>query len=532
MEVVRYTTTSSYSIIVALLLSTGMVLFAAGQGTQQQPTQQGGSCGKNTLTFGCHAYIYGNTGSATSYAGRADSVFVDAQYVSQNPALAQRLNQTGPVPFFYVNAYCEKRFGGCGGPQLSGSSVAAQYGEIAQHPNSAEFFNNFNKQLGWVKQAQGKVIEIDNMDFYIEKGHKAAIIKLIQLAANAGINVLSKNVRDTEILRQPNVVGAVVEEGSGNASDYHSAFTAVGKQCAGVLMINAKNKTGNSYTSFTECDHPSRGDKSEYTKCTCKKNPSGMQIAGTPVAGPNVDIPQGQLPPPYATQNPPSSPTDQTQQQQNPAPQQQAPTSTPPAQTYAPTQASPQQPQFLKQSDMLNQKQTEVKDPLTQKQTATDKKMNDALAKLKAKNEAIETDETEFHDPLGSPAETQKLGQSEKRDTVIPKPFGDARLRCMPTTMLLGTRPTIAWACGRDATRSVGVGFNARNFLLGSERVSPLTTTLYAIKCYNEDMLIGSAQCTIKVYADKSVDESFRTPMPGTYDATQRRKVCFLSFCL
>lgn len=517
-----YTTTA---IIVALVL----VSFASVGRSQAQ--QQGGTCGKNTLTFGCHAYIYGNSGSAASYAGRADSVFVDAQYMAQNTGLAQRLNQTGPVPFFYTNAYCEKRFGGCGGPQLSGSSVAAQYGEIAQHPGSAEFYNNFNRQLGWVKQAQGKVIEIDNMDFYIEKGHKAAIVKLIQLAANAGLNVLSKNVRDRDILALPNVVGAVVEEGSGNAQDYHSVFAAVGKPCAGVLMINARNKTGNQYTSFTECDHPSRGSKSEYTKCSCTKNPAGMQIAGTPVAGPNVDIPPSALQQAYNTA-PSSNPFSQPTQTQSTASPASAPSSAS-AQPVQPQYAYQQPPPQQMPSSTLGQRETAVKDKgvaALNDAKQSDKKKTNLGLKDEEGDLQFKSDETEFYDPLGGKKSTQDVVR--KNDTVVPKPFGDARMRCMPTTMLLGTRPTLAWSCGRDATRSVGVGFDTRNFLLGSQRVSPLRTTLYAIKCYDEDMLIGSAQCIIKVHADKSADESFKAPIPGTYDASSRKKVCFLSFCL
>ena len=527
----NYVLSPKVATITALMVSFLLISFAIVR--QSEAQQQGGVCGKNTLTFGCHAYIYGNSGSAASYAGRADSVFVDAQYMAQNTALAQRLNQTGPVPFFYTNAYCEKRFGGCGGPQLSGSSVAAQYGEIAQHPNSAEFFNNFNKQLGWVKQAQGKVIEIDNMDFYIEKGHKAAIVKLIQLAANAGLNVLSKNVRDRDILALPNVVGAVVEEGSGNAQDYHSVFAAVGKSCAGVLMINARSKAGNQYTSFTECDHPNRGSKSEYTKCSCTKNAAGMQIAGTPVAGPNVDIPQGTQQQIYNTQ-PQSNPYTQ-------APLSQSSTSSPP--TAQNSASQPQaQPQYAYQqpppqqmpSSALGQRETAVKDKSVATQssvTDSDQKKSPLNAKEQERGLQFESDETEFYDPLGG-TKKKNAALSKKSDTVIPKPFGDARMRCMPTTMLPGTRPTLAWSCGRDATRSVGVGFDTRNFLLGSERVSPFRTTLFAIKCYDEDMLIGSAQCIIKVHSDKGAEESFKAPIPGSYDASTRKKVCFLSFCL
>lgn len=519
--------------ICALLVS-GVLIYSAH--AQNTPTSsQGATCGKDTMTFGCHAYIYGNTGSATSYAGRADSVFVDAQYMSQNPGVAQRLNQTGPVPLFYVNAYCERRFGGCSGPQLSGSSVAAQYGEYAQHPNSAEFYSNFNRQLEWVKRSQGKVIEIDNMDFYIEKGHKAAIIKLIQLAANAGINVLSKNVRDTEILRQPNVVGAVVEAGSGNALDYHSVFASVGKQCAGVLMINAKNKTGNNYTSFTECDHPSRGDKSEYTKCTCKKNPAGMQIAGTPVAGPNVDIPPSQPAQQYNPLAPQSYPFSQSQQGlTQPTGVQGSPTSSAPIQQplaqYPPQM---QQPQLAQLPGSPTEKPTGVKDGQTEKNKTDQTK---SLETLKEKNKedslSTQTEETSLIDPLGSSKKTTSGTAAKGKQVLVPRPFGNVRLRCVPQAIYAGARPTLAWSCPREATSSKGISFTTDNYLLGSTRVAPKQTTLFAVNCYEEGVLIGSAQCVIKVQVDKSSAESFDTAQKVQDEPTRKKNLCFLSFCL
>jgi hypothetical protein len=517
-----------------VLIAAAYAQLSSAQQTGGQPPQGqggGGACGKNTLTFGCHAYIYGNSGSAPSYAGRADSVFIDAQHMSQNPGMAQRLNQTGPFPMFYTNAYCEKRFGwGCGGPQLSGSSVAAQYGEVAQHPNSGQFFSNFTRQLDWVKRAQGKVIEIDNMDFYIEKGHKAAIIKLIQMAANAGINVLSKNVKDRDILSLPNVVGVVVEEGSGNAPEYHAAFAAVGKPCAGVLMINARSKAGNQYTSFTECDHPSRGSKSEYTKCSCKKNTAGMQIAGTPVAGPNVDIPPEQLVQQYQQNQQPQ----QTFAQETPASQQPSSggsSSSAQSQPQSPQPQSP--PQLSKLPDAINEKPTQIKDPSIEKLQPKDSFVKDSLGKkidaLKEKVEKAQEEDTTFYDPLGGKKDGDREAFEKKKS--VQKPFGDAKIRCMPTTVFAGARPTIAWSCGKHATSSEGISFDSRNYLLGSARVTPSRTTLYAVNCYEEGELVGSAQCTIRVNREKSADESFGTGEKKK-EEVQPKKLCFLAFCI
>lgn len=521
-------TTSYFQYILSALLTLFFFGFFASTAFAQ-----GATCGKDTMTFGCHAYIYGNSGSAPSYAGKADSVFVDSQYMSQNPGVAQRLNQSGPVPLFYVNAYCERRFGGCSGPQLTGSSVAAQYGEYAQHPSSGEFYNNFNRQLAWVKQVQGKVIEIDNMDFYIQKGHKDAIVKLIQLAANAGINVLSKNVHDTDILRLPNVVGAVVERGSGNASQYHSAFQSVGKPCAGVLMINASSNAGNQYTSHTQCDHPSQGSRSEYTKCSCTKNPAGMQIAGTPVAGPNVDIPQSQLPQPYSQPAPQQGP-GQSQQTQQPTGVQGSPGSSSPQQPVS--QSPQQQPQFAQAPTSPTEKQTGVKGATTEKTKSGNEKFEveeTSGAPKKEKTKTAEAEETSFYDPLGGATKKGNEQNAKKgKQAIVPRPFGDARLRCIPNAIRAGARPTIAWSCGRNATSSTGVGFSTQNSLLGSVRVAPARTSLFAVNCYDGGTMTGSAQCVIQVRTEKSADESFGTTQKTQTENPRTKTLCFLSFCL
>ncbi len=490
------------------------------------------ACGKDTMTFGCNAYIYGDTNSAGSYAGRADTVAVDAQEMAKNPALAQRLNQNGPFPLFYTNAFCERRFGsGCPGPYLRSSDVSRNYSEQIQDPNSAAFFQNFQMQLAWVKQVQGKVIEIDNMDEYIRQGHKGAIVKLIQLAANSGINVLAKNVRDADILRIPNVVGAVVEAGSGNAADYHAAFQSVGKPCAGVLMINARSTAGNQYTSHTQCDHPARGNRSEYTKCSCTKNPAGMQIAGTPVAGQNVDIPAAALQQAY---NSPPQSNPFTQQQSQPT----GVTSGQPGGGQSTPQQTPQQyqpqPQFTQiPPTNLNQQPTSVKDKASTDTAEKEKRETLAFEKApkdKGTSEGREGEETEFYDPLGGKKNASKNPPAQ--DKLLPRPFGDARMRCMPTAIRAGARPTIAWSCGKRATSGTGIGFDTRNYLLGSTRVKPQRTTLYAVKCYEEGVLIGSAQCIIRVQTEKSADESFSTKPVSTTGNERQRSLCFLTFCI
>lgn len=286
-----------YSIPISVILSASLIFFgffstsySAPPQVPAAPTTGADGCGKDTMTFGCHAYLIGPGGAATaaSLAGKVHSAAIDTQQVMNNPGLVQKMNQNGPVPILYTNAFCESRFGGCQGPYLS-SQTSSQWGEPMPDPRGPGFQANFQKQLGWVKQVGGKVIEIDNIDSYIEKGHKNAVIQLIRMAQNAGINVVSKNVSDPAILGLPNVVGAIVEPGSGSASQYRSSFSGVGKKCAGVVIINGGG--GDAYTSVTKGN---QGGQGEYTKFLgCNPNSAGMQIAGTPVAGAEVISPQG-----------------------------------------------------------------------------------------------------------------------------------------------------------------------------------------------------------------------------------------------
>jgi hypothetical protein len=141
--------------------------------------------------------------------------------------------------------------------------------------------------------------------------------------------------------------------------------------------------------------------------------------------------------------------------------------------------------------------------------------------------------ETTFYDPLGGSvsAATNDEASAEKKKSAI-KTFGDAKIRCMPQKILRGAAPTLAWSCGRTATRSEGIGFSSRGNTLGSVRVRPVKTTTLGISCYDGDALVGKAQCTITVSAEKPADESFVTGVEkkGTTEAS--RKLCVFNFCI
>jgi hypothetical protein len=176
---------------------------------------------------------------------------------------------------------------------------------------------------------------------------------------------------------------------------------------------------------------------------------------------------------------------------------------------------------FANPDDWKDKKPDETKKVTTPKKEPT------------APAEPAKAQETTFYDPLGgTPGSTPKQDiKARGSGAVLAKPFGSARIKCMPNNVLDGEKPTIAWSCGKDATGSVGVGFDSRNYLLGSTRLTAHKTNTYAVNCYDEETLVGSAQCTVTVRQEKSGDESFYTGTKNQYTETPKA-LCFLTFCL
>ena len=135
---------------------------------------------------------------------------------------------------------------------------------------------------------------------------------------------------------------------------------------------------------------------------------------------------------------------------------------------------------------------------------------------------------TEFFDPLLGTKGTQSTGSLGSGAQSV----GTARIRCMPSSVTLGVRPTLAWSCGKKGVASSGDGFDSRNKPLGSARAKINKTTTFAISCFDgngED--IGTAQCTVTVRKPVSGDEAFKSE--GAKPAEEKKGgFCLLSFCL
>ncbi len=166
-----------------------------------------------------------------------------------------------------------------------------------------------------------------------------------------------------------------------------------------------------------------------------------------------------------------------------------------------------------------------------------EEKKKQVTAQKKAEQKVIgatgENKDTTFYDPLGGSVSGVKDDETstEKKKSTI-KTFGDAKIRCVPLKILRGAAPTLAWSCGRTATRSEGIGFSSKGNTLGSIRVRPAKTTMLGINCYDGETLIGRAQCTITVSAEKPADESFVTGAQKTGATEAPRKLCVFNFCI
>jgi hypothetical protein len=435
---------------------------------------------------------------------------------------------------FYTNAYCEDRFGGCPGPSLGGSSVAAQYGEKAQHPGSKEFYDNFARQISWVKQSQGKVIEIDNMDFYVEKGHTAAIVKLIQFAAQNGINVMSKNETNAQILSQPNVVGVVVEQGSGDAAKYRSAFTAAGKPNAGVLIINGAC-TPDQYTSCTKSNHPKYQQGgctgSEYTKfCGCGKNEAGLQIAGTPVANgtgenfgpsPGSALPPGsvQAPGAFANNSPPGEWGGGSTA---------APASSGASQASAAPAQSPSPRAALGPADFANP--YKPGDPFS----ATSQ--NKPSSSSPQNSSHSDASDDELDELLGeSDVASEENGGGEKSKKLLSAQR--ATVRCLPASVVRGQKATLAWRCPSGFTSSISsmptLQVNTKGKRFGTTQISLARTTTFTLACENEKEVTRPVSCTVSQSTVKpSIIKSTRAFEAPAEVQSSEPKMCFMGFCL
>jgi len=243
--------------------------------------------GADTISFGCPAYLIGGRPNLSELKQKGvTSIVIDpSSGISASQAQSQ-----GILAVYYVNSFCQPDKFRCSGPTLSGSGVSRTYGEVIPQPDTQFFYDNFSAQVQRVQRLGGTVIEIDNMDEYVQRGHINAIKYLIESASRAGINVLMKNETNATLIALPNVVGAIAEPGS-HGKGYRAAFTSAGKATAGVMMINGS--AGDSYTSVSNVNHT--GGNGEYTTFySCTSSGGGARAPSSPAGAP-INPPQSLL---------------------------------------------------------------------------------------------------------------------------------------------------------------------------------------------------------------------------------------------
>jgi hypothetical protein len=400
-------------------------------------------------------------------------------------------------------------------------------------PRSPEFYPHFQRQLAKVKALGGSYIEIDNMDAYVQKGFTDDVARLIQLAANAGVNVLSKNETNEAILKLPNVVGAIVEAGNKGSAAYRNAFNAVGKKCAGVVMINAsEGKSSDPYVSYTTGSHPNyqgKGcDGKEYQKfCGCSPNSAGPRIAGTPAAV--GDIP---IPPPTPGEQTPSI-NNQPTALAGGSPQSSSGGGSPatqqlPLQQPQPQQFPPYQPkQEQKKTETVIAKKEEPKKEVPKKE-AEQKTGFEKRTKVPTKKQnAVLTNPLGVGDVSGEESTIQELPAVTS--------FGGARLSCTPKDIPLGTRAVLSWVC-RNANESVitasdrRVSISTDGRTLGSAKVIPKMKTRFVLSCLSDGEEVGSASCVIETRKSQAAPA---LPFGATSKPVEESQPkCFFGFCM
>ncbi len=250
------------------------------------------SSAAEVIHFGCPAYLIGATPNLPELKQKGvTSVVIDPG----SGISASQAQSYGMLAVYYVNAFCQSDKFRCDGPKMSGSSVSGNYGEVIPQPESQFFYNNFSAQTQKIQQLGGTVIEIDNMDEYVRRGHTQAIRYLIEAAGKAGINVVMKNEAAAPLVALSNVVGAVVEPGS-EGNGYRAAFTRAGKSTAGILLINGS--ASDAYTSVSNVDYSGKGGREYTTFYNCTSNAGGAKAATPPT---NYQITP---PPSLVSQNP------------------------------------------------------------------------------------------------------------------------------------------------------------------------------------------------------------------------------------
>jgi hypothetical protein len=168
-------------------------------------------------------------------------------------------------------------------------------------------------------------------------------------------------------------------------------------------------------------------------------------------------------------------------------------------------------------------------EPQVKKESFGKQKVEPRLPTVEPKKEMVT-----FYDPLHSKDERS----AARTPTDVVASFGSAKIECVPREAAPGTRLTVAWSCGGGATGSAGLGFETKNYLIGSTRVRAASTTRYTVQCYIEESLVGSADCTIALSKQKKMSKPQQKKAPvfgstaSVESETKGNHLCIFSFCI
>ncbi len=133
------------------------------------------------------------------------------------------------------------------------------------------------------------------------------------------------------------------------------------------------------------------------------------------------------------------------------------------------------------------------------------------------------------------PADTEYPLETSAKETIEPKVmFGEgAYIRCEPSALARGEDAQITWSCGKTSgtIKVVGRGFNPRNSVLASARVSPVETEEFGLSCYSNGKRFVQKTCTIEVDNEESRGTFTVKSEQASLPSIKQGKFCVFGFC-
>lgn len=150
----------------------------------------------------------------------ADGIAIQPEFVTVLPYDYIKPIRNPDYVIGYCNFFDEKNTGKLG-PYLRNSDTAKEYGEGQIDPKGPGWNKNLTEQFQRRHNQGIAYIELDNPDAYDIKD----VLGAIELASKFSLNVIAKNPilmgqkSSLAYVTHPNIYGAIVEKGAGNAVD-------------------------------------------------------------------------------------------------------------------------------------------------------------------------------------------------------------------------------------------------------------------------------------------------------------------------